>query len=261
MAEAAGKPVFLKMECFQPIGSFKIRGIGLLCKEYIDTGTSHFVSSSGGNAGFAVAYAGRHLGAEVTVVVPKTTTTDVCHKIEQEGARIVVHGDVWDDAHAFALKLSEKADAAYIPPFDHPTIWKGHSTIVDELVEQVKKPDVIILSVGGGGLLCGILEGLERHHWQDIPIVAVETKGTDSLHSSVSKGRLITLDQITSLATCLAARKVAARAFEYAATRPVTPVLVTDRSAVNACLRFSEDHRVLVEPACGAALSAVYEPV
>lgn len=261
MGEAAGRPVFLKMECFQPTGSFKIRGIGLLCKECVDGGTSHLVSSSGGNAGLAVAYAGRQLGVDVTVVVPKTTATDVCRRIEQEGAKIVVHGRVWDESHAFALQLSERVNAAYISPFDHPTIWRGHSTIVDELAEGGKKPDVIILSVGGGGLLCGILEGLERHRWEDIPVVAVETKGAASLESSVSQGRLVTLDRISSVATCLGARRVAAKAFEYATTRPVSPVVVTDQAAINACLRFSKDHRVLVEPACGAALSVVYDPV
>jgi len=261
MGEAAGRPVFLKMECFQPTGSFKIRGIGLLCKECVDAGTSHLVSSSGGNAGLAVAYAGRQLGVDVTVVVPKTTATDVCRRIEQEGGKIVVHGRVWDESHAFALQLSERVNAAYISPFDHPTIWRGHSTIVDELAEGGKKPDVIILSVGGGGLLCGILEGLERHRWEDIPVLAVETKGAASLESSVSQGRLVTLDRISSVATCLGARRVAARAFEYATTRPVSPVVVTDQAAINACLRFSKDHRVLVEPACGAALSVVYDPV
>ena len=261
MAEAAGRPVFLKMECFQSAGSFKIRGIGLLCKECVDGGTSHLVSSSGGNAGFAVAHAGRQLGVEVTVVVPETTPTDVCHRIEQEGAKLVVHGFVWDESHAFALQLSEKVNGAYISPFDHPTIWRGHATIVDELVDGGMKPDVIILSVGGGGLLCGIVEGLERHGWEDIPIVAVETEGAASLASSVSAGRLVTLDRISSVATSLGAKRVGAKAFEYAKTRPVAPVVVTDQAAVNACLRFSEDHRILVEPACGAALSVVYNPV
>ncbi len=257
----AGRTVWLKLEAMQPPGSFKIRGIGLMCKECVDRGASHLVSSSGGNAGFAVAYAGRQLGVDVTVVVPKTTATDVSYRIEQEGAKLVVHGCVWDESDAFALQLSEKVNAAYISPFDHPTIWRGHSTIVDELVEGGKKPDVIILSVGGGGLLCGIMEGLERHRWEDIPIVAVETKGAASLDSSVSQGRLVKLDRISSVATSLGARRVGTKVFEYATTRPVSPVVVTDQAAINACLRFSKDHRILVEPACGAALSVVYDPV
>jgi len=258
MGDIAGKPVFLKMECFQPPGSFKIRGIGLLCKEYVEEGTSHLISSSGGNAGLAVAYAGRLLGVGVTVVVPETTSADVCRRIEQEGAKLIVHGAVWDESHAFASRLSEDVNGAYISPFDHPTIWRGHSSIVDEIVGQCNKPDVIILSVGGGGLLCGIVEGLERHGWQDVSIVAVETEGASSLASSVSAGRLVTLDRINTVATTLGAKKIAARAFQYANTRNVAPFVVTDGAAVDACLRFSKDHRILVEPACGASLSVVY---
>ncbi|MCZ6678989.1 MAG: pyridoxal-phosphate dependent enzyme [Candidatus Poribacteria bacterium] len=259
MSEAAGKPIFLKMECFQPTGSFKIRGLGLLCKEYVDSGISHLVSSSGGNAGFAVAYAGSQLGVDVTVVVPETTASDVRHRIEQEGATVVVHGAVWDESHAFALSLSEERHGAYIPPFDHPTIWRGHATMVDELVDQCKKPDVIILSVGGGGLLCGLVEGLERHGWQDIPIVAVETEGASSLASSIAAGRLVTLDRISSVATSLGAKQVGIQAFEYAQRNSVVPFVVTDAAAIDACMQFAEDHRILVEPACGASLSVVYD--
>jgi L-serine/L-threonine ammonia-lyase len=121
MGETAGRPVFLKMECFQPTGSFKIRGIGLLCKECVDGGASHLVSSSGGNAGFAVAYAGRQLGVDVTVVVPKTTATDVSYRIEQEGAKLVVHGCVWDESHAFKRSMPHTYLLSIIPPYGEAT--------------------------------------------------------------------------------------------------------------------------------------------
>jgi len=253
------KSVLLKMECFQPVGSFKIRGIGLLCKEFKENGVDHFISSSGGNAGYSVAYAGRRLEAKVTVIVPETTPKDVCERINQEGAEVIIQGPVWDESHKYALKLANDLGAAYISPFDHPTIWKGHSTIVDEMVQQCqRRPDAIILSVGGGGLLCGVVEGLQRNNWHDVKIIAVETEGADSFSSSVKTGRLITLDRIDSIATTLGAKQVAAQAFEYSQSYPITTYTVSDQEAVNACKMFSYDHRVLVEPACGASLSVVY---
>ena len=91
-----------------------------------------------------------------------------------------------------------------------------------------------------------------------MPVVAVETIGTDSFASSVAANRLITLDRITSIATTLAARTVAAEALAWTSRHPITPWTVTDRAAVDACLRFADDHRILVEPACGAALATVY---
>ncbi|MBN2687918.1 MAG: pyridoxal-phosphate dependent enzyme, partial [Deltaproteobacteria bacterium] len=77
-----GKTVLLKMECFQPAGSFKIRGIGYLCRDAVTSGITHLVSSSGGNAGYAVAFAGRRLGVSVTVFVPETTPESVRKRIE-----------------------------------------------------------------------------------------------------------------------------------------------------------------------------------
>jgi len=247
------------MECFQPAGSFKIRGIGQLCKEYKENGVEHFITSSGGNAGYSLAYAGKRLEAKVTVIVPETTPKDVCERINQEGAEVIIKGPVWDESYKYALKLANDLGAAYIPPFDHPTIWKGHSTIVDEMVHQCqRRPDAIILSVGGGGLLCGIVEGLLRNNWHDVKIIAVETEGADSLASSVKAGKLVTLDRIDSIASTLAAKKVAAQAFEYSKSYPITAYTVLDQEAVNACKMFSYDHHVLVEPAGGASLSVVY---
>lgn len=259
LSNRINKSVLLKMECFQPAGSFKIRGIGLLCKEFKENGVDHFISSSGGNAGYSVAYAGRRLGVQVTVIVPETTPKDVCDRINQEGAKVIIQGTVWDESHKYALKLSNDLGAAYISPFDHPTIWRGHSTIVDEIVQQCqRRPDAIILSVGGGGLLCGVVEGLQRNNWNDVQIIAVETEGANSLSSSVKTGRLVTLDRIDSIATSLGAKQVASQAFKYSQSYPITPYAVSDLLAVNACKMFSYDHRVLVEPACGASLSVVY---
>ena len=86
----------------------------------------------------------------------------------------------------------------------------------------------------------------------------METEGAASLASSVQVGRLVTLDEISSVATSLGARRVAPRALEWTRDHTITPWVVTDREAVDACLRFADDHRVLVEPACGAALSTGY---
>lgn len=259
MGERLGRPVFLKMECRQPSGSFKIRGIGLLCGECVEAGASRLVCASSGNAGNAVAYAGRQLGVEVTIVVPKTTSSDVCRRVEGEGATVIVHGPVWDEANAHAQALAREDGSAYIPSFDHPTIWRGHATMVDELARQMDRPDVIVLSVGGGGLMCGVIEGLDRNGWADVPLIAVETEGTASLAASLAAGRLVTLDRITGAATSLGAKRVGERTFELARSRAVVSHIVSDAAATNACCRFHDDHGEMVEPACGASLSVVYD--
>jgi L-serine/L-threonine ammonia-lyase len=246
------------MECWQPVGSFKIRGIGEAAARAIAGGARHLVSSSGGNAGYAVAYAGRRLGAEVTVVVPETTSPAMRARLTGEGAAVIVHGAVWDDAHAHALGLAGRPGCAYVSPFDDPAIWDGHATIATELAEQLgAKPGAVVLSVGGGGLLCGIVQGLHAVGWGDVPVVAVETHGAASYAAALAAGAPVTLDRIDSIAYTLGARRVADQAVAWARRHPIAAIQVSDRDAVAACLAFVDEHRVLVEPSCGATLAAV----
>jgi L-serine/L-threonine ammonia-lyase len=148
---------------------------------------------------------------------------------------------------------------AFIPPFDHPRIWTGHATVIDEIAQSGVRPDAIVVSVGGGGLLCGVVEGLHRNGMHTVPVIAVETEGAASLHASIQANKRVELPSITTIATSLGAKKVAERAFAYTHEHEIRSVVVSDAQAVSASLRFMDDHRIVVEPACGAALAAVYE--
>lgn len=258
LGTAAGRTVVLKLESLQPSGSFKTRGIGHACETHATRGARGFVSSSGGNAGLAVAYCGRRLGLPVRVVVPTTTSARARALIAAEGAEVVVHGDTWQEANALATTAID-AGHAFIHPFDDPLLWHGHATLVEEMTRQGPRPDAVVLSVGGGGLLCGVVEGLRRNGWGDVPVIAVETDGAASLQAAVAAGRPVALDAITSIATSLGAKQVCARAFELTAEHPIVPVVVSDAAAVRACRRLIDDHRLVVEPACGAALAIAYD--
>lgn len=259
LSNGKDRRVWLKMEALQPPGSFKIRGIGHACEWHARAGKRRFVSSSGGNAGLAVAYAGRQLGVAVTVVVPVTTSERARRLILSEGASLVVHGAAWPEANARALELID-AESVLIHPFDDPLLWEGHASLIDELEGGHCTPDLVVLSVGGGGLLGGVLRGLERHGWGHVPIAAVETTGTASLAASLKKGTLVEIPRIEGVATSLGARQVSGQVFDMCKGRDVISVVVTDRQAVSASRRFLDDHRVFVEPACGAALALAYDP-
>ncbi len=261
LSDAFGGEILMKMDALQPAGSFKIRGIGHLCQTMHDEGARSLVSSSGGNAGYAAAYAGRRLGIPVTVVVPETTSEWMRALLRREAATVVEHGSSWYYAHEHALTLTATDDIAYIHPFDDPLVWSGHATLVEELATDVQKPGAIVVAVGGGGLLCGVAEGLHRVGWEDVPVIAVETEGAASFARSVEAGSLVTLNSINTIAVTLSSLSVTPRALEWADQHPISPQLVSDRQAVDACVRFLDDHRILVEPACGAALAAVYDGV
>ncbi|XP_068268995.1 serine dehydratase-like [Nyctibius grandis] len=259
LSKAAGTKVYMKLENVQPTGSFKIRGIGHLCREVAKKGCRHFVCSSGGNAGLAAAYAAKKLGLPVTVVVPSTTGQATVRKLEELGAEVEVSGQVWDDANSRALELAESEGWVSIHPFDHPLVWQGHASLVQELKDSLEsKPGAILVAVGGGGLLAGVVAGLRQVGWQDVPVIAAETWGAHSFHAALAAGRLVTLPDITSVAKCLGAKTVAVRALECAQECQVISEVVEDAEAVRAMEQFLDDERMLVEPACGAVLALLY---
>lgn len=258
LSELTGRSVWLKLDALQLPGSFKIRGIGHACETYLAQGARRFISSSGGNAGLAVAYAGRLLRVPVTVVVPETATERAKELLFLENAEVIVHGVSWQEANDFARSLIGAADA-FLHPFDDPLLWQGHATLVNEVFRSGLKPDAVVLSVGGGGLLSGVVEGLHRNGWSDIPVFAVETAGAASFHEASKAGHPVELEQITSIATSLGAKRVCEKAIQWSRNHPIHSVVVSDQSALSACEHFLTDHRILVEPACGASLAVAYE--
>jgi L-serine/L-threonine ammonia-lyase len=254
-----GKSVYFKMEALQPTGSFKIRGIGRLCQHYAMAGKKQFVASSGGNAGIAVAYAGQQLDIPTTVFIPSTTHEIYIKEIKLYGANVVVAGDVWDEAHQAASSFAVEHDAAYIPPFDHPLLWAGHASMLYEVAETGFCPDVIIAAVGGGGLACGLLEGMHQQSWTDVPLIAVETAGADSFSQSIKANQLMTLPKITSKATSLGAKRITPALWAWREKHKIESVVVTDEAAEAGARAFAQDKRILVELSAGAALSIVYD--
>ena len=216
------------------------------------------MSSSGGNAGYAVAWAGRTLGVPVTVVVPTTTGEHMRRLIEETGATVRIAGEVWDDAHTEAKKIAALTHGALLHPFDHPDIWEGHATLMTEIADAGLVPGCVIVSVGGGGLLCGVCEGMEKLGWGDRPILAVETEGAASFAAADKADHPVTLDAITSLAKTRS-RRVCDQLLVRSKQHDIRSIVVSDQAAVNACARSADDHRILVEPSCGAALSVVYD--
>ncbi|KAM4615967.1 L-serine dehydratase/L-threonine deaminase-like [Polymixia lowei] len=260
LTKIADTSIYIKLESSQPTGSFKIRGIGHLCKAWAERGCKRFVCCSGGNAGMAAAYSARQLGIPATIIVPSVTPNPTVERLKDEGATVVIHGKALNESIEYGQQLvANNPDWIFISPFDDPLIWEGHVSLVRELEEQLKeKPGAVVLSVGGGGLLNGVVEGLRRTGWADVPVVAMETVGAHSLNAAMKAGELVTLPAITSVATTLGLTRVSAQTLKLVGEHSVFSELVTDQEAVKAVERFVDDEKILVEPACGAALAAVY---
>lgn len=254
----ATRRIWLKLENLQPSGSFKMRGMGLLCSQAKAAGKRRLVCASGGNAGFATAFVARLLGMPADIVVPSTTPESTRQRIAAIGATVTVYGDVWDEANQHALAMSAPDEVEYVPAFDHPVLWEGHSTMIDEIVAVLPQVDAVVASVGGGGLLAGILTGLLRHERTDCRVVACETTGAASFRAALDAGHPVKLDRIDTIAKSLAALQVASWPVDAIRQFPHESVVLPDADALLGVTRFADDHRQLVEPACGVSLAVAY---
>lgn len=255
---------WFKMDCYQATGSFKLRGMDALVRYHAGNGRNSFVASSGGNAGFSLAYAARRHGCEALVVVPESTPLRMQRMIQAQGAQLRVQGKVWNEADVLARRMVEATGAIYVSPFDDPLLWKGHSTLVDEVVEECvvtgrSFPKEMVVAVGGGGLLCGVMEGLERHGLlEEVQVIAAETHGAASYALALERGEVASLASIDTVATSLGAKAVARAAFEWSQKGKIRSFVVDDSAALAAATAFQQDFGAAVEPACGAALAYVY---
>ncbi|RON89481.1 pyridoxal-5'-phosphate-dependent protein subunit beta [Pseudomonas chlororaphis] len=254
----ATRRIWLKLENLQPSGSFKMRGLGLLCTQAAQQGKRRVVCPSGGNAGLATAMAAASLGLQACIVVPQTTAQTTRERIARTGAEVLVHGQVWDQANERALQLSSAADSEYVPAFDHPVLWQGHSSMVDEILEDCPQVDTIVASVGGGGLLAGILTGLLRHQRQDCRIIACETTGSASFAAGLAAGHPVKLARIDTVASSLGAAQVAAWPLQQIQAFAHQSLVLSDAEAILGVVRYADDLRQLVEPACGVSLAVAY---
>jgi L-serine/L-threonine ammonia-lyase len=150
----------------------------------------------------------------------------------------------------------------YTPPFDHPDIWTGNSTVMHEIASQMPSnspPDVLICSVGGGGLINGICQALDTLDMPSPTVLAVETAGADSLAASLAADELVTLPRITSQATSLGCVRVTDTTYKYACRENVRSVVLSDGVAAMGCWRLADDERMMVELACGVNVALCYD--
>lgn len=253
-----GAEVYWKMECYQPSGSFKLRGMDVVATRAAEQGVQQLVIASGGNAGYSLAYAAWKKAMKVKVFVPTTTPSSMIEKIRNLQAEVEVVGKQWSEANEAALAWSNSTGAQYVHAYDDPQLWEGYARIIDECANEMSQPDKIVVAVGGGGLLTGILQGMIKNDWTTSTLIAAETTGAASFAGSVAAGECITLPAINTIATSLGASKVAEELLRLSKQFTVQNHVVTDAQALLACERFLEEQLVLVEPACGAALSYVY---
>ncbi|KII88749.1 hypothetical protein PLICRDRAFT_41973 [Plicaturopsis crispa FD-325 SS-3] len=281
---------YLKLEGFHRSQSFKYRGISRFaqqCKAKYGPDV-HLVIGSGGNAGLAAACAANLLGVRCTVYITEGVSQRTLDFFKQEKAEVILAGKYYQhtaDAAAKAAELDEKT--IVVPAFDHPVLREGHGSMITEIKARLPhKPDAIFCSVGGGGLLGGVLVGCKANDWDDVPVIAMETHGANCFHYSIAINqgkfgggenlpegidfvykpehgvKLARFENITSRATSLGASWPAPAVVKLALERAggIKCVSVPDEMSMQSTLLFSEGHKMLVELACSTTLTPGYNP-
>lgn len=249
--------IFLKLEIFQPTHSFKVRGalnaILLLPDAQRAKGV---ITASQGNHGMGVIFAAQTLGTTATVYLGRNAAKSRVEALEAMGAKVVLYGDSWDEANQRAMEVARSEGKAYIHPFNDPHVMAGQGTIFLELMTQVPQVDVVIASIGGGGLISGIISAVQ-HFSPQTEVIGVETIGADSMYQSWKAGHLIELPAITSIATSLGARRTEQLQLDIVQRYVREVVTVPDSQAVDAMTELLREEKLLVEPAAACVFAAL----
>jgi threonine dehydratase len=201
-APQLGPSVSVKVETVQPTGSFKVRGgLAAVSATHEDEPGRAVVASSAGNHGLGVAYAASKLGAQVTVVVPTGASAAKVAALQQFDVKLVLYGEGYRDAETHALELSAFEGSRYVSPYNDRDVIAGQATLARELAEQVPRLGTVVVPCGGGGLLSGVILGLEG---SGVRIVGVESEASPSMSTALAAGSIVPIDVEPTVADGLA---------------------------------------------------------
>lgn len=256
-SQKIGVEIYFKCENLQYGNSFKMRGVASKLSGVTDR-SKVLLTASGGNHGLALTIGGNKFGMKTKVFLPENTPSYKVEKLKRLGAEVVLHGAAWDDANKEAMKYAQDEQYLYVHPFNDDEVIAGQATIAYEILKEMPDVDVIIASIGGGGLLSGISQ-YAKSLKPGIRVYGVETIGADSMYQSLQKGELVELSKITSIAESLGARKVTQKTFDIVKKFVDGVYTVSDREAVRELREILQEEKLLVEPAASCSLSAVIE--
>ena len=253
-----GNEVLLKREDAQSVFSFKLRGaynkMAQLPPDLLQQGV---IAASAGNHAQGVALAARKLGTTAMIVMPVTTPQVKVDAVRSQGAAVVLQGDTYDDACAYARQLEREKGLTFIHPFDDPDVIAGQGTIGMEILRQYQQPiHAIFVAIGGGGLISGVAAYIKRLR-PEIKIIGVEPVDSDAMNQSLQKGDRVHLDQVGLFADGVAVRQVGKETFRLCQQYVDEVVLVTTDDTCAAIKDVFEDTRSILEPAGALAIAGL----
>lgn len=247
LSEQTGGKVYLKPENMQYTGAYKVRGayykISTMSEEERSRG---LITASAGNHAQGVAYAAKKFGCKAIIVMPTVTPLIKVNRTKSYGAEVVLHGDVYDDACAHALKLAEENGYTFVHPFDDLDVATGQGSIAMEIVQELPTVDYILCPIGGGGLITGV-STLAKMLNPKIQVIGVEPAPAASMTAAIQSGEPVTLESANTIADGTAVKRVGEKIFPYAQENIDRILTVEDDELIGAFLDMVENHKMIVE--------------
>ena len=242
-----GNKVYFKPENMQYTGAYKVRGayykISTLTEEEKAKG---LITASAGNHAQGVAYAAKLAGVKATVVMPTTTPLIKVNRTKGYGAEVVLAGDVFDEACAYAYKLADEHGYTFVHPFDDLAVATGQGSIAMEIIKELPTVDYILVPIGGGGLCTGV-STLAKLLNPKIKVIGVEPAGANCMQESLKEGHVLTLPQVNTIADGTAVKTPGTKIFPYIQENLDDIITVHDDELIVAFLDMVENHKMIVE--------------
>ncbi|MCR6571721.1 threonine ammonia-lyase [Campylobacter insulaenigrae] len=249
--------IFLKCENLQKTGAYKIRGaynaIANLSEKQKAQGV---IAASAGNHAQGVAISAKKFGIKAVIVMPEATPLLKVSATKNLDAQVILKGDNFDEAYAFALNYAKQYNLNFIHPFENENIMAGQGTLLLEMLDEVSDLDMILVPVGGGGLISGIASAAKQIN-PDIKIVGVSAKGAPAMFESFHSKNIINSKSVRTIADGIAVRDANKINFSIIVECVDEFIQVDDEEIANAVLYLLEKHKMIVEGAGASTIAAL----
>jgi len=258
-SKMTGSEIYLKSECLQRTGSFKVRGayakIASLSKDDKKKGV---IAASAGNHAQGVAFASALEKIPCTIVMPVSASPAKVSATKSYGANVILSGTIYDESWAKAVDLSEKTGAKIIHAFDDEKVIAAQGVIGLEIMEDLPNVDEIIVPIGGGGLAAGLLRAVKSRK-PNVKVIGVQSSGFPAMKKSVDAGKLQSVSGHRTIADGISVKKPGEFTFKIINELIDDIVLVDDSAIVKTMFLLMERTKMVVEPAGAVSLAYLLE--